>query len=278
MSEVQYDKPRFREQVGYVADKFKGDPRGAANATARRVRKIAARRYHRLRHRGRGVSCPCCGWDGQAFAPFQGRLDAACPRCGSVERHRALWLFLCEETPLLQERLSVLHFAPEPCLRQHLERLERLNYVTADLNPRNVMVPADITDIPLEDALFDLILCSHVLEHIEDDQSAMRELRRVLKPSGTLIVLVPIDSSRATTYEDHRITTPEARQKAFGQYNHVRLYGRDLVSRLQSAGLAAHADSYPHRLGDQAIARFGLFPDTEIFVCRPDPQTAIAEI
>ena len=156
----------------------------------------------RLRHRGDAVQCPCCGRSGAASRPPGTAPDAICPGCGSHERHRALWLYLGERTPLGDEPMSLLHFAPEYALRGRMEALPALRYVTADLDPEGVDVQLDITAMPFEDGAFDAILCSHVLEHVPDDRAAMSELHRVLRPGGWALVLVPLDLSRETTYED----------------------------------------------------------------------------
>ena len=155
--------------------------------------------------------------------------------CGSVERHRFVWLFFKEHTDLFDGRdKSMLHVAPERCFEGRLRRLLPKGYVTADLaNPR-AMVKMDVTDIPYPDASFDIIYCSHVLEHVVDDRRAMREFYRVLKPGGWAVILVPITMD--TTFEDERIVSPVERLKAFGQEDHVRRYGPDFVDRLRDAG------------------------------------------
>lgn len=60
----------------------------------------------------------------------------------------------------------------------------------------------DITDIQYSDQSFDVIYCSHVLEHIHDDMKAMAEFFRVLRNGGWAILLVPIRADR--TFEDPR--------------------------------------------------------------------------
>ena len=108
------------------------------------------------------------------------------------------------------------------------------NYLTADLYDSNAMVKMDITDIHYSDESFDIIICSHVLEHVEDDKKALKELFRVLKKNGWAIILVPITSDK--TFEDLTIKTEEDRLKVFGQKDHVRRYGPDYIERLYEAG------------------------------------------
>jgi len=216
-----------------------------------RLRAARSRRRLERAHRGTAVICPCCGWEGARFAPFRERAGAACPRCGSLERHRALWRFLTRGGRLESEP-RVLHFAPEPCL----EGLwgGAASYVSVDLaGPATVQ--ADITALPFPAASFDLVVCVHVLEHVPDDGTAMRELRRVTAPDGAVVVMVPRDPGRAVTYEDPGIIAPAARLAAFGQDDHVRIYGRDLVDRLEAAGFETTEEQ-------SAEAE-------EIFLCRP---------
>jgi SAM-dependent methyltransferase len=184
---------------------------------------------------GRRFLCPVCEHWSWRFLPYglDGRRNARCPHCGSVERHRFLWLHL---QPRLQGVRTVLHVAPEPCIRARLQERPGLHYIAADRYDPEAE-PMDLTDLPLPDGWADLILCSHVLEHIPDDRRAMAEIARVLRPGGRAVVMVPVERSRATTYEDESITTPEARQIAFGHPFHVRICGRDYGDRLRAAGL-----------------------------------------
>jgi SAM-dependent methyltransferase len=130
------------------------------------------------------------------------RLNSKCPGCGASERHRHLWLYLQNRTELFSEPLRVLHFAPEWIIQKKLRRSPNLDYVSADLDPHSALVKMDITNITYPDESFDVVPCSHVLEHVWDDRKAMNELQRILKPGGWAIVLVPIDYKRAETFED----------------------------------------------------------------------------
>lgn len=183
-----------------------------------------------------------------------------CPRCGARERNRHLWLYLENRTNLFSEPLRVLHFAPERILEKKLERQRNLEYVSIDLSRRRAMVHADITAIPFPESSFDVILCSHVLEHVTDDRKAMRELFRVMKASGWAIVLVPVDSRREETFEDPSVVAPEDRERLFGQSDHVRAYGRDFPSRLEEAGFRVRVEDYRRELGRPRAIRYGLRP------------------
>lgn len=145
--------------------------------------------------------------------------------------------------------------------------MPNLDYISADLNRSSAMVQMDVCDIPYEDNHFDVILCSHVLEHIADDQRAMGELFRVLKPGGWAILQSPVDSGRARTFEDPNIVTPEDRERVFGHSDHVRIYGHDYKDRLDQAGFTVQLDEYGRDLGAEAIRRYSLRKDAEIYLC-----------
>ena len=206
-----------------------------------------------------------CGSRFDAFAPAWNRPSAICWRCGSHERHRALWLYLTEVEPsLLRDATALLHFAPEHCLGSQLRKLAHLRYVTADLDPEKGELQLDLLDLALENASFDAILCSHVLEHIPDDRQAMRELHRVLDPHGWCIVMVPLDLERDSTYEDFTITEPEERKAAFWQEDHVRIYAPDIRRRLEEAGF--EVDVWKPRA--EWRAPYGLLSADLVFLCR----------
>jgi SAM-dependent methyltransferase len=188
------------------------------------------------------------------------RANARCPSCGARDRQRYVWLYLERKTNLLFDRLRVLHFAPERIFEEKLRSQPNLDYVSTDLERASAMVKADITDLPFADDSFDVILCSHVLEHVVDDRKAMRELYRVLRPGGWALVLVPIDFSRSETFEDPTIVAPEDRVRLFGQADHVRVYGRDFTARLEEAGFAVRVEDLRGELGESEARRYGLRP------------------
>lgn len=234
----------------------------------RRAGRAAALRLRVLRHRGGAVACPLCRHRFSRFRDDWNRSGAICWRCGSHERHRALWLYLESHPELLGGAGTLLHFAPEWCLRQRLGRVTGLRYVTGDVAPAAAQLQLDITDLALADGSFDAILCSHVLEHVEDDRAAIGELHRVLAPAGWAIVMVPVDVSRKETYEDPSVRTPEQRRRAFWQSDHVRLYAPDIAGRLRAGGFQVQRVRLAHEFGPEQIRRFGLLADDELYVCR----------
>ena len=228
------------------------------------------RRYVLAQYRGDAVTCPCCGTRLRAFAPDRNRANAICPRCGSHERHRALALYFGCREDLWGPGRRVLHFAPEYALEGRLRARRDIEYVTADLEPGVADCALDITRMALPDNSFDVIICSHILEHVEDDRTALRELLRVLKPRGEAIVLVPIDHRCDDTYEDPAIVAPDDRRREYWQHDHVRLYGNDFAARLREAGFEVDVVVVKDHLDQQLIERYGLLADEELFVCAPD--------
>jgi SAM-dependent methyltransferase len=196
------------------------------------------------------------------------RPRARCPRCGSLERHRLAWLYLLAETDLVSPTTPkrMLHIAPEPSLKSRLAQEPQIAQLTADLDPTGVMVQMDVTDIQYPDNSFDVIYCSHVLEHVPDDVAAMREFVRVLAPNGWAILQVPIWD--AVTDEDPNVTDEAERTRRFGQRDHVRRYGRDYPERLARAGFQVTVDPYPRRIGRACVERFGLTLQEEIHLGR----------
>jgi len=184
-----------------------------------------------------GRLCPVCGMSSPRFLRF-GRVpreDAQCPNCGALERHRLFWVFLETKTSLFDaNQKKMLHIAPEACLESKLRERVGAGYLTGDLGKRRAMVKMDISDIQFPDETFDVVYCSHVLEHVPDDKRAMSELFRVLKNDGWAVLLVPINSKK--TFEDPSIVDPKERLEVFGQEDHVRRYGPDYVDRLRDAG------------------------------------------
>jgi len=151
---------------------------------------------------------------------------------------------------------KMLHIAPEKELVARFRKVRRLDYLTADLHDPQAMVQMDITDIDYPDDLFDVIYCSHVLEHVGDDRKAMRELNRVLKADGWAVFVVPVKVEK--TIEDASVTDPAERECLFGQQDHVRRYGRDFVNRLQEGGFRVKTFLSADIAGAGNIVRFGL--------------------
>ncbi len=230
----------------------------------------------RVRHHGRARWCPVCGAKVSRFLanPRTGRPDSVCPVCGSQERHRATWPFLCAQTPLAKPPLRMLHVAPERCFERLLRRTPGLDYVTMDRDKEHVMVRTDLTNLVFDDAEFDLVVCNHVLEHVPDDRAAMEELFRVLRPGGCAVVTVPgpdpalgFPARLERTVEDPAAADPEARRRRFGHPEHVRQYGLDLRDRLAAAGFRVDYVEYGRDLPEAERVRRGVYAFYPIYVC-----------
>lgn len=194
-----------------------------------------------------------------------GLREVECPWCRSNDRERLLYLFLRRHTDLFRRPRRVLHVAPEWRLRQAIEPAAAA-YTAADLNMPGAE-RIDITAIDRPDASFDVVICSHVLEHVTDDRAAMRELRRVLAPDGFAVLQVPIATRLAETREDPSLPREE-RADRFGDPTHLRLYAEpDYVRRLEEAGFSVEAHDATTLLGDRAVRVYALEPAEKVFLC-----------
>ncbi|HEY5689091.1 MAG TPA: methyltransferase domain-containing protein [Yeosuana sp.] len=211
--------------------------------------------------KGTNFTDPIDGKSFKSFLPYgygKQRDNVLSPSTLSLERHRLLWLYLKNETAFFSKNLKVLHFAPEQAFYKLFKKMKNLEYITTDLNSPLADIKADICDLPFKDNEFDVILCNHVLEHIPDDTKAMQELYRVLKPGGFGVFQIPQDLRRELTYEDHSITDKKERAKIFGQYDHVRIYGKDYFNKLRSVGFKVDEIDYTARLSKDMISKYCL--------------------
>lgn len=152
----------------------------------------------------------------------------------------------------------------KPFEAQHGEK-----YITADIESPLAKVKLDVHDMPFEDSSYDVAFCNHVMEHVDNDIKAMKEIRRVLRPGGWAIIQIPLFRPlRETTYEDASITNPRDREKAFGQDDHVRLYGLDYADRLRSAGFDVTEDDFVNSFSQEEQNRFALPNNEPIFFCK----------
>lgn len=158
----------------------------------------------------------------------------------------------------------MLHFAPERVLRERLARIRDVMYVGVDLSPISD-VQTDITALPFKSGEFECVICSHVLEHVEDDRAALREIRRVMRPGGMALIVVPMHPTRPT-HEDPTVTSPQERLRLFGQSDHVRAYGTDVHARVEQAGFRAETFACDELLGPGAYARLALGPERSLTI------------
>lgn len=217
--------------------------------------------FFKLYYKGTTYEDPIDGNTFRGFLPYgyeYPRENVLSPSTLSLERHRLLWLFLKSKTNFFTAPLQVLHFAPEQAFYKRFKKLKNIKYTTTDLNSPLADVKADICNLPFKDNTFDVIFCNHVLEHIPDDKKAMNELYRILKPGGWGIFQVPQDLNREITFEDDSITDKVERAKIFGQYDHVRVYGRDYFDILRTIGFKVEEIDFTKQLTPIEIDRYRL--------------------
>jgi SAM-dependent methyltransferase len=221
--------------------------------------------------RGNKFTDPINGKSYRKFLPYgyvKQRDNALSPGTLSLERHRLLWLYLNNETNFFSKTLKVLHIAPEQCFYNLFKNLKNINYTTFDLNSPLADIKGDICNLPFKENSFDFILCNHVLEHINDDKKAMKELYRVLNKNGTAILQVPINQKSSKTFEDSSIVDKKERIEKFGQYDHIRLYGLDYFKKLESFGFKVDPLKYSKEFTESEITKYGLIKDEIIPVCK----------
>ena len=221
--------------------------------------------------RGNEFTDPINGKSYRKFLPYgyvKQRDNALSPGTLSLERHRLLWLYLNNETNFFSKTLKVLHIAPEQCFYNLFKNIKNINYTTFDLNSPLADIKGDICNLPFKENSFDFILCNHVLEHINDDKKAMKELYRVLNKNGTAILQVPINQKSSKTFEDSSIVDKKERIEKFGQYDHIRLYGLDYFKKLESFGFKVDPLKYSKEFTESEIIKYGLIKDEIIPVCK----------
>lgn len=221
-------------------------------------------------YKGTKYKDPIDGKSYRKFLPYgyeHQRENVLAPGSLSLERHRLLWLYLNKHSDFFTTPKKVLHVAPEQCFLPLFRKQKNLEYTTTDLFSPLADVKADICDLPFENNSYDVIFCNHVLEHIVDDNKAMSELYRVLKPGGWGIFQIPQDISKTSTYEDFSITNPEERRKHFGQYDHVRIYGLDYFDRLTKVGFEVKRFKVKDHFTTSEIKTFSLMENEILPIC-----------
>ncbi len=231
-------------------------------------------KYLTIALRGDNVACPCCNKTFVTFLPagLVRRANAKCPNCNSLERHRIVWLFLKNKTDFFKKKLRVMNVTPEPLFYKKFSSLPNIEYVAVDKYPElygygNQTIRMDITDITFPNNSFDVIICNHVLEHVQEDVKAMQEMHRVLKPGGFAILNSPVDHKRGATFEDHSVVDPQRRLELFGQPDHVRVYGIDYTDRLKEAGFKVEVIDYAASFSANERFKFGMQDGEEIYLC-----------
>jgi SAM-dependent methyltransferase len=194
-----------------------------------------------LFYSGRDYQCNICYKKLSNFISLDNG-EKICPKCGSLSRNRRLWELL--NSGFINEGLNVLEFSPSRCLYRKWKEDTRVSYTSADFAGEFISdKKLDITAVEEPDQKYDLIICYHILEHIENDSKAMQELYRILKKGGKCIIQTPFKPGEI--YEDWTVVTPEEREKNFGQDDDVRIYSVDgLKERLLYAGFQVDVKQY----------------------------------
>ncbi len=221
--------------------------------------RVAKKLYLNLRgiyYKGTNFHCPICNGNYSKMLPGGFDLKVVkekeiigsglrdnniCPYCQSTDRDRLVYSYLSNYTNFFSEKTKVLHVSPEPSLYNILRKYKNIKYITGTKYSEGVYYhkgidSIDLLKLPYENNEFDMILCNHVLEHIIEDTLAMSEIYRVLKPGGKAILQVPISYKIGSTYEDNSIISEKEREEHFGQFDHVRIYGKDYIDRLKKTG------------------------------------------
>lgn len=209
--------------------------------------------------------CPICQFHGHfdASGVLDVRMNARCPRCGSLERNRLLALAQ-QRGAISFAKKRVLHFAPESAIENLIMGQCPASYLSADLDASKAMVSLNIEKLDCDDGSFDVIVCSHVLEHV-DDRLALRELQRVLTTDGVAVLLFPVVEGWSGTYENKtRLATASDRTAHFGQDDHIRFYGSDVRDRIRSAGFSL--DEFTANGEDSA--EYALIRGEKLFLAR----------
>ncbi len=225
--------------------------------------------------RGKNYTDPIDGKSYRKFLSYgygKTRPNVLAPGTLSLERHRLLWLYLERETDFFTKKRKVLHVAPEQAFLKRFRALKNLDYTTTDLESPIADIKADLTNLPFAENIYDMIICNHVLEHIEQDKMAMAEIYRVLKPGGIAILQVPYDAKREKTFSDDSIVDPKERARIFGQYDHVRVYGMDYFKTLASIGFNVIAEDYTKQLTPLEIEKYRL-PAGELIPIAIKPES-----
>ena len=220
----------------------------------------------------KGYQCPVCENEIPLFLPATSRDKVYCPKCGSMDRHRFVWYYLKNYSDIFSRNIRFLHFAPEASIYSLLENCDTINYHPADVEegPR-VKEIVDMCSIPYPDNTFDVIYNSHVLEHIPDDLKAMGELYRCVKPAsegGFVLIMVPLSRNLEHTFENEEYNTDELRLKYFGQEDHVRVYGIDIIDRLESVGFEVEEILCENFFDESTINNFGFYKYETMFICK----------
>ncbi len=238
-------------------------------------------------YKGSTYQCPICNHKFRKMLPGGFDLDVVrekgiigsglrdnniCPYCQSTDRDRLVYLYIKNETKIFNQKVRVLHISPEPSLYNNLIKRLNISYFTGTKYSEGIYYhkginSVDLLDLPFEAGEFDMVICNHVLEHINDDNKAISEIYRVTAFGGCAILQVPISNQLEVTYEDDLITDEKLREKHFGQFDHVRIYGKDYGSKLENVGFKVQLYTpYSNNSNKEELNQFALNKEEKLFV------------
>lgn len=203
------------------------------------------------------------------------KKNVQCPNCFSVDRSRLLYLFFQLRTDVYKKKTSILHISPNKEIARVLKG-DTITQVVGSIEPEMYQEfnarYLDVQKLDIPDASQDVVICCHVIEHVDNDDEAMREIYRVLKPGGFAVLQVPLALNLDKTIEDKTLATDKERKLKFGQVDHVRLYGLDYLDKLRAAGFRVDLDN-PYKnqwLPGNELLRHRLDPAEDVIVARKD--------
>jgi SAM-dependent methyltransferase len=246
--------------------------RALVPSRCRQALKAGMRLIQARTHAGNSVTCPICGGSFSSFLRRHTTPNARCPGCGSLIRHRVLWLYLRDELNIGDRPTRLLHLAPERGIERRLRELPTIDYTCGDIDDAIAEERVDVVRMPYEDGSFDIVLCSHVLEHVPDDRTAIAEIHRVLRPGGRAIIIVPVKIERTEEFLDRspKPAHPDGYRR-IGPHGHVRKIGADYPERLRQGGFSVETVDHASSLLVADRARYGLVPQQPLFVCTKAP-------
>lgn len=231
---------------------------------------------------GSSKKCPVCeksflfflpgGQDSKIFKELNVvgagyRKNVVCPECFSIDRSRLLFLFITRFIDIKSNKFkSILHVSPQYEFEEYMQALEGKEYISIDIMPKQAMLKMDLRNLDFHSDHFDLIICNHVIEQIDDEQSCIDEMKRVLKGNGIIIMQAPIALNLPKTFESEIALDNDSREKLYGQHDMLRIYGRDYAERIKLMGLNSKIISQEDFLDQEEQLTYGIDPRESVYI------------
>ena len=210
--------------------------------------------------KGNNFICPICNFQASKFLPYGKdheaikkydiigmgyRNNAMCPNCFSKDRERLVYLFLQKllKQNIINLHSKIIHFSPESSLENNLFRKKFTNYTTADIITGKCDIDLNLQDFNYKEKNFDLVICNHVLEHIENDMVAIKNIYSILKPNGVAMLQVPLSTLIKKDFKKENVNTNNERLDNYGQIDHVRIISKEnYLKKLEQVGFKLKLD------------------------------------